>query len=86
MLLEEEFNYETCGARLLGRDIGAITNQKALDIILRSLSEDESGEAMQKFADIINRDNFYEEESYQKIMQGLRELKKGISERIQRND
>lgn len=46
LLLEEDINYETCGARLLGRDIGARTNQKALDIILRSLSEDEPNKAM----------------------------------------
>lgn len=54
LLLEGDFNYRTCGARLLGRDIAHLLNERTKDIISGILSEEAAGGGLQRAADIID--------------------------------
>lgn len=82
LLLDEDFNYETCGARLLGRDIAPLLNDKAQAIVTRILAEETDGGNLQKFADVIYSDGLSDESKYEAILNVLRELRKGITERF----
>ncbi|MDQ3750900.1 MAG: nucleotidyl transferase AbiEii/AbiGii toxin family protein [Acidobacteriota bacterium] len=80
LLLDEDFNYETCGARLLGRDIAPLLNKETAAIVTKILAED-SGD-LQKFADVIYGDGLTDEDRYKNILELLRELRKGVVERL----
>ncbi len=82
LLLDENFNYETCGARLLGRDVALVLNEETQTIVTRILAEDMDGGGLQKFADVIYSDGLSDENRYESIQELLRELRKGIIERL----
>lgn len=79
-LLDDDFDYRTCGARILGRDIFPLLNDNTREIILKILSNEESGGNLQMLADIINADGVKDEENYEAILELLGQLKLGITE------
>lgn len=82
LLEDENFDYRTCGARLLGRDIASLLNDETQDIVIKILSEEKGGRKLQNFADEIYSSGFRDIERYDDILEILRELKRGISERL----
>ena len=79
LLDDDDFNYETCGARLLGRDIAPLLNEESRTIVTEILAE---GSGLEKFADVIYSTEFKDEDRYKFILETLRELRRGIFERI----
>jgi hypothetical protein len=67
---------------LLGRDIAPLLNDKAQAIVTRILAEETDGGNLQKFADVIYSDGLSDESKYEAILNVLRELRKGITERF----
>lgn len=82
LLRDEDFDYRTCGARLLGRDIVPILNEQTQKIVLKILSDNEEGGKLQNFADVIYRSSLQDDERYDAILELLRQLKRGIDERL----
>ncbi len=81
LLSDENFDYETCGARLLGRDIANLLNAETKKIVINTVSE-ENGGKLQLFADVIYGSGLLDEEMREKILKLLTELRRGIEERI----
>jgi len=79
-LLDDDFNYETCGARLLGRDITQLLNAETKKIIGKTLAEESDGGILQTIADIIFKDGLNDDERYKVILDAFRQLRKGINE------
>ncbi|MGI8668849.1 MAG: nucleotidyl transferase AbiEii/AbiGii toxin family protein [Aridibacter sp.] len=79
-LLDDDFDYRTCGARLLGRDISPLLNQETKEIILQILSDEKDIGRLQKFADVIYQDGLQDEDNYNQILEVLRQLRLGITE------
>lgn len=79
-LLDDDFNYETCGARLLGRDIAQLLNAETKKIIGKTLAEETDGGILQTIADIIFKDGLNDDERYKVILDAFRQLRKGINE------
>lgn len=75
---EENFDYRTVGARLLGRDIARLLNNETRKIIDNILGEQSDGG---RFADVISRDGLRDDGDYDQILITLRELRRGIEER-----
>jgi predicted nucleotidyltransferase len=80
-LLTDEFRYETCGARLLGRDIAPLLDDKTRDIVLNILTEDADSQGIQRFADVIYSERLQDTKRYEVINEVLSELKLGLLER-----
>ncbi len=81
LLLDETFEYETCGARLLGRDIARLLNEDTRTILTRIMAEEKDGGRLEAFADVIQSDGLYDDDRYKNILKTLRELRRGITER-----
>lgn len=79
-LLDDDFNYETSGARLLGRDLAPLLTEQTKDIILKLLAEEDDGGNLQKFADIIASEELFDENRYELIIETFRQLRTGIFE------
>lgn len=81
-LLGDDFDYQTAGARMLGRDLAPLLNKKTSEIIKKLLAEEENGGSLQKFADIIAAEELRgDDDRYKLIVEIFRQLRKGISER-----
>lgn len=81
-LLGDDFDYQTAGARILGRDISPLLNEETSEIISKLLAEEENGGSLQKFADIIAAEELSgDDDRYKLIVEIFRQLRKGISER-----
>lgn len=79
-LIDDDFNYETIGARLFGRDIAPLLNGKTEVIISKLLAEETDGGRLQKFADIIAAEGLFDENRYELIIETFRQLRTGIFE------
>lgn len=79
-LLGDDFNHQTSGARLLGRDVARLLNDKTKKIISNLLAEETDGGKLQKFADIIAREEFFYENKYELLLETFRQLRTGIFE------
>lgn len=75
------FDTRTAGARLLGRDIVPLLNEKSQELILKILEEKAEG-SIERIADVINREEHVGSDRYQFILDLLRNLKLGITETI----
>lgn len=80
--LEEDFDYRTVGARLLGRDLAPLLTEATLEVIERVLDEGSEGGTLERVADIINRDRLPDDVHYRQILTTLGELRRGIKERL----
>ena len=79
-LLDDDFNYETAGARLLGRDLKSILTEATKEIIAKLLAEESGGGSLEKLADINARDELNDEDRYKVILDTFRQLRTGIFE------
>lgn len=79
-LLDDDFNYETSGARLLGRELTPLLSEQTKDIILKLLAEEADGGNLQRFADIIASEELFDENRYELIIETFRQLRTGIFE------
>ena len=79
-LLDDNFNYETAGARILGRDLKSILTAETKTIIAKLLTDESSGGSLEKFADINAREELNDEDRYKVILETFRQLKTGIFE------
>lgn len=82
-LLGDDFDFQTAGARMLGRDLAPLLNEKTSEIIQKLLAEEADGGSLQKFADIIAADEELrgDDDRYELIAEIFRQFRKGISER-----
>lgn len=83
LVTNDDFDFATCGARLLGRDMAVMLNDETKAIVLKLLSEENEGGKLGNFADIIFSDGLRDEDEYEKILTTFRELRKGITESTQ---
>lgn len=80
LLDDENFDYQSSGARMLGRDVAHLLNRETKDIISRLLAEEANGGSLQKLADIIAAGKLQDEDQYEVITDIFRQLRLGIIE------
>ena len=83
ILEDEDFDYETVGARLLGRDLGALINKEIAGYVMKPLTEEKNGGTIEKFADEIRTDKNFEFEGREFILTTLRQIRMGVDETLQ---
>lgn len=81
LLDNENFDYKTAGARLLGRDIASLVNADTRSIILTTLGYDPESGSLDKLNDIVNRNRFRDPERDHRTVNVFQELKRGIEDR-----
>lgn len=81
LMAEEDFDLRTVGARLLGRDMQELLIHQTKSIILKMLSEEER-QGLTHLAEIIDRSERLLGDRLLEIIEMLRQLKKGILEKI----
>lgn len=81
LLDEDDFDYKTCGPRMLGRDMAPLLTGENLEIVKKLLADEEDGGKLEKLVDVILSGGLYDEEKYYKTLETLKELRRGISER-----
>ena len=80
-LLDDDFDYQTAGARMLGRDIAPLLNKETSEIVIKLLAEEENGGSLQNFADIIAAEELRgDNDRHELIVEIFRQLRKGIIE------
>ncbi len=82
LMKDENFDYRTIGARLLGRDIAELLTEQTRGIILKHLSEDDTTAGLIDIAGIINFSERRLEENLEDTIELLQQLKRGIIERL----
>jgi len=78
LLDDENFDYRTVGARLLGRDMASLLNTDTRRIILTTLDQDPESGSLDKLNDIVNRNRFRDPERDNHTVTVFQELKSGI--------
>lgn len=81
LLDDENFDYKTAGARLLGRDMALLLNAKTRSIILTTLDDDPESASLDKLNDIVNRNRFRDPERDHHAITVFQELKRGIEDK-----
>lgn len=81
LLDDENFDYKTTGARLLGRDMASLLNADTRNIILKILNHDPETGSLDKLNDIVNRNRFRDPERDHHTVTVFQELKRGIEDR-----
>lgn len=81
LLDDENFDYRTVGARLLGRDIAPLLNVETDKIICSMLNDESGGKSLYKLSDIVNNNRFQDLERERHTSAIFRELKRGIEEK-----
>lgn len=82
LMSDENFDYRTVGARLLGRDMAKLLTEQTRGIILKHLSEDDTNDGLMNIAGIINFSERRLEENLEDTIEMFRQLKKGIVKRL----
>lgn len=83
LLNDENFNFQTVGARLLGRDLAHLLNEQTEKIMLAHLSEDEKESSnLFKISEIVNYRERRFSEDLNEIIEIFQELKRGILEEL----
>lgn len=81
LVSEEDFDFRTVGARLLGRDIQPLLTEQTKTIILKMLAEDEA-QGLPHLAEIVDRSENLPGDRLPEIMGMFQQLKKGINEQL----
>ena len=80
-LIVEDFDYDRASARLLGRDIAAISHTKTLKVIIRILNRETGNQSRYRLVeDMVNSSAIFNDD-FEEILQLLENLKKGLLER-----
>lgn len=80
-LVDDNFNYETVGARLLGRDLKRLLTEETKEIITALLAEEADGGSLQRLVDIIFANSLDDENRYEFIFEIFRQIRTGILEK-----
>jgi predicted nucleotidyltransferase len=80
LLEDENFDYRTAGARLLGRDIVPLLNKKTKSLVSRILDENPSSGSMDQLIDIVNQNRFRDTDGDELARSIFHELAHGISD------
>jgi len=80
LLENEDFDYRTAGARLLGRDIAPLLNTETHSLVSNILDEDPSRPSMDQLIGIVNHNRFRDADSDELAKNIFRELANGISD------
>lgn len=83
LLTDENFNFRTVGARLLGRDLAKILNDQTKKIVLKYLSEDENS-GLTRISEIVSHRENRLGENLNEIIEMFQELRRGIFEVIEK--
>lgn len=83
LLADENFNFRTVGARLLGRDIAKILNEQTEKIILKHLSDDENS-GLIRISEIVNFRERRLSDNLNETIEMFQELRRGIFEVIEK--
>lgn len=79
-IFEEEVDYELASARLLGRDIGDMSNPDTKAFIIKALKREAmSGQGHKIVIDVIQND-LYRDQSYERLVEYFRALLEGLVE------
>ena len=82
-LIEDDFDYERASARLLGRDMAAMSNPKTLETIIEILDQETGDQSLYRLIQDM-RDNKYFQNDFDEFLQLLKHLKTGILERLKK--
>ena len=80
-LIDDEFDDEIAGARVLGRDVAELLTAQTREIVLSTLVENIPGEGINRMASVINRHELKLEDITKHAVKMLRSFKQGILER-----
>ena len=83
LLDDENFNFKTVGARLLGRDIAKILNDQTEKIILKYLSDDQNS-GLIRISEIVNFRENHLTENLNETIEMFQELRRGIFEVLEK--
>lgn len=83
LLNDENFDFRTIGARLLGRDLAKILNDQTEKIVLKHLSEDDDS-GLVRISEIVNFRENHLTENLNAVIETFRELRRGILEIIEK--
>ncbi len=86
LMEEEEYDLEKSGARLLGRDIAAISSKKSLKKILWILERETGNRKKYEMAENMVQNRIFYEEEFNRNLGLLEKLKQGILEALQEKD
>ncbi len=82
-LVNNEFDFNFTGARLLGRDIATIFNKQAINYILNILNKETGEQQSYRLAeDMVNEKKFRDEKDFEYYLKLIETLKTGILERM----
>ena len=82
LLADENFDFRTVGARLLGRDVTKLLNDQTEKIILKHLSEDENS-GLIRISEIVNYRENRLAENLNEVIEIFQEFRRGIFEVIE---
>lgn len=82
LLESEDFDYVTAGARLLGRDIGAILSSDLKDRVMELLDKETGKQARYKLIEDMLMSKTLIEANFDSLLALLEEVKEGILERL----
>ncbi len=80
LLQDENFDLQTVGARLLGRDMAGLLTAQAKQIIFKHLSEGESNIGLMNTAETVKRAENLLDDKLLQIIEMFRQLRQGISD------
>lgn len=80
LLQDENFDLQTVGARLLGRDMAKLLTAQAKQIILSHLSEDENDNELMNTAELVKKAENLFDDNLRQIIEMFRQLRQGISD------
>ena len=80
-LVDDEFDFNFTGARLLGRDIATVFNKQAIDYIINILNKETGIQNRYRLAeDMINEKKFRDDRDFEYYLTLIESLKMGILE------
>jgi predicted nucleotidyltransferase len=79
-LVDDDFDYELAGARVLGRDVAKLLTDQTRSIVMSVLSEEAPGKGIRRMASVINRHDLSLDDITEHALGMLRSFREGISE------
>jgi len=80
-LIVEDFDYDRASARLLGRDIAAISHTKTFKVIIGILNRETGNQSRYRLVEDMVTSSAIFNDDFEEILQLLENLKKGLLER-----
>lgn len=80
-LIDDDFDDELAGARVLGRDVAKLLTDQTRSIVMSVLNEEAPGKGIRRMASVINRHDLSLDDITEHAFKMLRSFREGISER-----